>query len=94
MAVYGISKEGADALKQLATDMSTLNNDIQECGKKLATKISGLGEGLGIYESHILELIAGVNQTQEKGRESVELLTTKVKKMAADVEAMVSAGLA
>ena len=30
MAVYGISKEGADALKQLATDMSTLNNDIQE----------------------------------------------------------------
>ena len=35
MAVYGISKEGADALKQLATDMSTLNNDIQECGQKL-----------------------------------------------------------
>ena len=86
MAVYGISKEGADALKQLATDMSTLNNDIQECGKKLTTKISGLGEGLGIYESQILEFIAGVNQTQEKGRESVELLTT-------DVEAMVSAGL-
>ena len=51
MAVYGISKEGADALKQLATDMGNLNNDIQECGKKLTTKISGLGEGLGIYES-------------------------------------------
>lgn len=94
MAVYGISKEGADALKQLATDMSTLNNDIQECGKKLTTKISGLGEGLGIYEEQILELVSGVNQTQEKGRESVELLTTKVKKMAADVEAMVCAGLA
>lgn len=74
--------------------MSTLNNDIQECGKKLTTKISGLGEGLGIYEEQILELVAGVNQTQEKGRESVELLTNKVKKMAADVEAMVSAGLA
>ena len=94
MAVYGISKEGADALKQLATDMSTLNNDIQECGQKLTAKVSGLGEGLGIYEEQILELIAGVNQTQEKGRESVELLTNKVKKMAADVEAMVSAGLA
>ena len=39
MAVYGISKEGADALKQLATDMGNLNNDIQECGKKLTTKI-------------------------------------------------------
>lgn len=94
MAVYGISKEGADALKQLATDMSTLNNDIQECGQKLTAKVSGLGEGLGIYEEQIFELIAGVNQTQEKGRESVELLTNKVKKMAADVEAMVSAGLA
>ena len=57
MAVYGISKEGADALKQLATDMSTLNNDIQECGQKLTAKVSGLGEGLGIYEEQILELI-------------------------------------
>lgn len=94
MAVYGISKEGAEALKQLATDMSNLNNDIQECGKRLTMKISGLGEGLGIYEDQILDLVVGVNQTQEKGRESVSLLTTKVKKMAADVEAMVSAGLA
>ncbi len=94
MAVYGISKEGADALKQLATDMGNLNNDIQECGKKLTNKISGLGEGLGLYESKILELVSSVNQTQEKGRESVELLTTKIKKMAADVEAMVSAGFA
>ena len=94
MAVYGISKEGADALKQLATDMGNLNNDIQECGKKLTNKISGLGEGLGLYESKILELVSSVNQTQEKGRESVELLTTKIKKMAADVEAMVSVGFA
>ena len=94
MAVYGISREGADALKQLATDMGNLNNDIQECGRKLTTKINGLGEGLGIYETQIIELVAGVNQTQEKGRESVELLTTKVKKMAADVEVMVNAGLA
>ena len=54
MAVYGISKEGADALKQLATDMSTLNNDIQECGKKLTTKISGLGEGLAFMRNKFL----------------------------------------
>lgn len=94
MAKYGISKEGANALKQLATDMSTLNNDIQECGRNLTTKISGLGEGLGVYEDQILDLVSGVNRTQEKGRESVELLTKKVKKMAADVEALVSAGLA
>lgn len=94
MAVYGISKEGADNLKQLATDLSTLNNDIQECGQKLTTKISGLGRDLGIYEEQILDLVAGINRTQEKGRDSVELLTAKVQKMAAMVESMVSAGLA
>ena len=76
------------------SQIADVNLDILKINKKLTTKISGLGEGLGIYEEQILELVAGVNQTQEKGRESVELLTNKVKKMAADVEAMVSAGLA
>lgn len=94
MAVYGISKEGANALKQLAKDMSTLNNDIQECGKKLTAQVGALGEGLGIYEDRILDLVVGINQAQEKGRESVEQLTAKVKKMADDVDAMVQAGLA
>ena len=93
MAKYGISKEGADSLKQLATDMSTLNNDIQECGRRLTSKVSGLGEGLGLYEDQILDLVANINRTQEKGRESVELLANKVKKMASDVETLVSAGL-
>lgn len=94
MAVYGISKEGVDALKQLASDMSKLNNDIQEAGKKLTTTVNGLGEGLGVYEDQILELVSGVNAAQDKGRESVDLLTNKVNKMAADVEALVQAGLA
>ena len=94
MAVYGISKEGAGALKQLANDMRTLNNDIQSCGQSLKGKVSGLSEGLGIYESQILDLIDGVNQAQEKGRDSVDMLTSKVDKMAQDVEAMVQAGLA
>lgn len=94
MAKYGVSKEGADALKQLANDMGKINNDIQECGNKLTTTVNGLSEGLGTYGSQILELIAGVNRTQEKGRESVNLLATKIKKMSADVEALVSSGLA
>ncbi len=94
MAKYGISKEGVEALKQLATDMGTLNDDIQECGTKLTTKVSGIGENLGIYEDAILELVAEVNRAQEKGRDSVELLTTKINKMATDIEALVSAGFA
>lgn len=94
MAKYDISREGADSLKQLAADMSTLNHDIQECGRRLTSKVNSLGEGLGIYEDEILALITGVNQAQNKGRESVELLASKIKKMADDVAAMVQAGFA
>lgn len=94
MAKYGISKEGADSLKQLATDLSNLNNDIQECGRKLTATVNGLGDGLGIYEEPILDLIAEVNRTQEKGRDSVELLTGKVKKCLSEVETLISIGLA
>lgn len=93
MATYGISREGVDALKQLASDMSSINNDIETCGSKLSSTVTGLNEGLGIYEEMILELISKVNNTQEKGRESVELLTTKITKLASDVEALVNAGL-
>ena len=51
MAKYGISKEGVQALKQLSTDMSNLNNDIEECGRTLSASVSGLSEGLGVYEN-------------------------------------------
>lgn len=54
MAVYGISKEGADALKQLATDMSALNNDIQECGKKLTTKSAVLAKAWAFMRNKFL----------------------------------------
>ena len=93
MAKYGISKEGVLALKQLSTDMSNLNNDIEECGRTLSSSVSGLSEGLGVYEEQIQELIAKVNAEQAKGRESVQTLTTKINKLAADVEALVGAGL-
>lgn len=93
MAKYGISKEGVQALKQLSTDMSNLNNDIEECGRTLSASVSGLSEGLGVYEEQIQELIAKVNAEQAKGRESVQTLTTKINKLAADVEALVGSGL-
>ncbi len=66
MAVYGISKEGADALKQLATDMSTLNNDIHECGQKLTAKVSGLGEGLVFMKSRFLSLLPALTRRRKK----------------------------
>jgi len=93
MAKYGINKEGVEALNQLANDLSSINNDIEEDGKKLKSTVSSLGDNLGIYEDQILELIEKVNAAQQKGRESIQSLSSKVKKMATDAEALVSAGL-
>lgn len=93
MAKYGINKEGVDALNQLANDLGSINKDIEDDGKKLKSTVSSLGDNLGIYEDQILELIENVNQAQQRGRESIQQLSAKVKKMASDAEALVSAGL-
>lgn len=93
MAKYGINKEGVDALNQLANDLGSINKDIEDDGKKLKTTVSSLGDNLGIYEDQILELIENVNKAQQKGRDSIQQLSAKVKKMASDAETLVSAGL-
>lgn len=93
MAKYGISKEGADALIQLASDMSTINDDIEQNGRTLKTKVESLDEGLGVYKDEIIDLIAQTNNAQEKGRESVEILTGKIKNLATQIQTLVSGGL-
>ena len=67
MAKYGINKEGVDALNQLANDLSSINNDIDDDGKKLKSTVAGLGDNLGIYEEQINEIIEKVNSEQQKG---------------------------
>lgn len=93
MAKYGINNEGVQALNQLASDMSSLNDDIEKAGKTLKSTVSGYGDGLGIYEEQINELVNSVNAAQESGRESVEQLTVSIKKLAQNVQDLVSAGL-
>ena len=93
MAKIAISKEGVDALNQLAADMSRLNSDIEDAGKRLKTTIAGYGDSLGIYEEQINVLVDRVNKAQLSGRESIELLTEEIKKLAQNVEALVAAGL-
>lgn len=93
MAKYGINKEGVDSLNQLANDLSNINNDIEDDGKKLKNTVASFSDNLGIYEDKILDVIESVNGAQEKGRESIQQLSAKVKKMASDAEALISAGL-
>lgn len=93
MAKYGINKEGVASLNQLANDLRTINKDIEDDGKKLKTTVSGLSDNLGIYEEQIIELIDKVNTEQQKGRDSIQQLSVKVKKMADDADALVNMGL-
>ena len=92
MAIYGINKEGAEALKQLSTDLRSLNNDIAESCKTLHNKINGLSNELGIYEKPILEVLKNVLSTQKRGSESIDILATKAAAMSQRVEFLVSSG--
>lgn len=93
MAKYGISQEGVDALNQLAQDMMNINNDIEQSGRTLKSKIGGLSADLGTYEDEIIELVDEVNNEQEKGRESLIKLSAKAKEMANQVSEFLNAGL-
>lgn len=93
MAKYGINEKGVESLNQLANDLGSINKDIGDNGDKLKNTISSLGSDLGIYEDQIIELIENVNAAQQKGSESIQQLSAKVKKMAMDAEALVGAGL-
>lgn len=94
MAKYGISKEGADSMRNLANSLKKGTEDIREGGNALRSEISGIGEGLGVYEEQILELVVEVNLVQTKGQQAVDTLITKVNRKAADIDSLVSAGLA
>ena len=93
MAKYGISREGVDALKQLSSDMGTLNASIEQSGVKLHHSIAGYEEGLGVYADEIEELIFNVNAAQAQGRESVDTLRVQIDKLASDIEGLINMGL-
>lgn len=93
MAKYAISQEGVSALNQLASDMMNINNEIEECGRKLKTTVSGLSDELGIFEDEIIDLVDEVNIVQERGREPLIQLSVKAKEMANRIQGFVSAGL-
>lgn len=93
MAKYGISREGVEALRQLSSDMGTLNASIEQSGIKLHHTIAGYEEGLGVYAEEIEELIFNVNAAQADGRESVETLKTQLDKLASNIEGLINMGL-
>ena len=94
MARYGISQEGADSLRNLAQELRTINDEIQESGNELRGSISGVSDGLGVYEDAILDMAARVNAVQTKGRGATETLISKLTQQASTIDDLVRSGLA
>ena len=94
MAVYGISREGAGSLRNLANSLRKETDEITEAGQTLRNSIMSEGEGLGVYEEQILELVGEINLAQVKGSQAVETLITKANQKASEIDSLVVAGLA
>lgn len=92
MTKYGVSKEGIESLTQLATDISSIGDEIEASGQTLTAAIEAIGDGLGAYEDEIVDLVGSVNKAREKGRDSAERLSEMISKMASDIEELVNAG--
>lgn len=94
MARYGISQEGADSLRNLAQELRTINDEIQESGNELISSISGVSDGLGVFEDAIIDMASRVNAVQSKGRGATETLIDRLTKQAGVIDDLISSGLA
>lgn len=93
MAKYGISREGISALQDLSSELSSFNLDIKESGDRLVSTVEGLEDDLGGFADQILGLVSHVNESQKNGEEAVDMLVGKIKKLASDIESLLSAGI-
>ncbi|MCR5111641.1 MAG: hypothetical protein K6B38_12195 [Ruminococcus sp.] len=90
MAKYGVDKAGADKLRDLAIDLRKFSDSITESGNTLKNTISGLSDGLGVFADQILEMATGVNLSQNKCKESVDTLITKLNNKANEIETLIN----
>lgn len=89
MTKYAISAEGAAAMRKLAGDMRSLESDISTASSTLTGKVSGLGDGLGVFEEKILEVIGQVDAAQKTGESAIETLSTQIDGKASTIEGLI-----
>ena len=90
VAKYAISKEGVEALNQLANELLINANNIVEINQKLEQITSSLYDNLGIYGDEIISIIHQNRNTLNSNREDIVLLSQRVKTQASDIEEMIS----
>lgn len=90
MARYAISAEGAASMRALAKQLYTEANAILESSTVLEAKISAVGDGLGIYESEILEIVQQGRNTLKSNRDDILNLAQRVLQKADEIDELVS----
>lgn len=88
MARYAISAEGAASMRALAKQLYTNANSILEASSVLETKVSAVGERLGIYENEILTIVQRNRNTLSANREEIISLSQQILKKADDIDAL------
>ena len=92
MTKFAISKEGADAMRKLAKDMNSLEAYIATASSTLTTTVAGLGDGLGVFEDKIAEVVAQVNSAQKTGEAAIETLSSAIEGKASQIESLLGFG--
>ena len=88
MSKYCIDQTGIDSCNQLASDMTSVSKNIENCGIELKGKIAGISEGLGVYEEDIKKLVNDISKELEKGKGPLLQLSKKAKQLAVDIKNM------
>ena len=89
MAKIEATREGAEALRKLATDLQNSSNDLEQCSGRLKSTVTGLND-LGDFASKIMDIVEQVVNAQSQGRESVDGLSQKLNTLAGRVEEIAS----
>lgn len=85
MAKYAISEEGVSQLQKLSKSIISDTENIYEAGISLKNNISSLGEGLGIYENEIIDLVNHNQATLQSNREIFKQLSDSIIKKADEI---------
>ena len=85
MAKYAISEEGVSQLQKLSKSIISDTENIYEAGISLKNNISSLGEGLGIYENEIIDLVNHNQAALQSNREVFKQLSDTIIKKADEI---------
>ena len=87
MARIEATKEGAEALRKLSSDLRSSNSALESCCNTLKSSISGLS-GLGDFTTLIMDIVEQVTNSQVHGRDAVDQLSGRLDVLASRVESM------